>query len=136
MTDPATAATVVSLAVEFLKGMAGGGGAKLTEKLWEAIKNRFAGRKKVEEAIAKIEANQDPAAVRTLTTVVDAEMIQDDDFAGEVQQLAQQIINLTQNQTQTQTSMTFEAKDNATMNAVGQLDNSGSGDVVFGNKGK
>ena len=105
MTDPATAVTVVSLAVEFLKGMASGGGEKLTEKLWNAIKNRFSGRKKVEEAIAKVEENQDPAAVRTLTTVVDAEMIQDDDFAGEVQQLAQQIINLTQNQTQTQTNL-------------------------------
>ena len=105
MTDPATAATVVSLAVKFLEGMAGKSGETLMEKLWNAIKNRFAGRKKVEDAIAKIEANQDPAAVQTLTTVVDAEMIQDDDFAGEVQQLAQQIINLTHNQTQTQNNL-------------------------------
>jgi hypothetical protein len=44
-----------------------------------------------------------------LTTIVDAEMIQDDDFAGEVQQ----IIDLTQNQTQSQTSMHFESKDNS-----------------------
>ena len=33
------------------------------------------------------------------------EMYEDDEFAGEVQQLAQQIINLTQNQTQTQNNV-------------------------------
>ena len=126
MTDPATAATVVSLAVEFLKGMASGGGEKLTEKLWNAIKNRFAGRKKVEETIAKIEENQDPAAVRTLTTVVDAEMIQDDDFAGEVQQLAQQIINLTQNQTQTQTNVNQGRDQFIVNNPTGNLKLGGS----------
>ncbi len=134
MTDPVTAATVVALAVKLLEGMASGVGEKLTEKLWNAIKNRFAGRKKVEEAIAQIEATQDSGAIEKLTTIVDAEMIQDDEFAGEVQQLAQQIINLTQNQTQTQTSMHFEAKDNSKMNAVGELKNTGSGDIVFGDK--
>ena len=126
MTDPATAVTVVSLAVEFLKGMASGGGEKLTEKLWNAIKNRFSGRKKVEEAIAKIEANQDPAAVQTLTTVVDAEMIQDDEFAGEVQQLAQQIINLTQNQTQTQTNLNQGRDQFIVNNPTGNLKLGGS----------
>lgn len=105
MTDPATAVTVVSLAVKVLEGVAGGVGGKLTEQLWEAIKKRFAGRKKVEETIAQIEETLDPAAIGRLTTIVDAEMIQDDEFAGEVQQLAQQIINLTQNQTQTQTNI-------------------------------
>ena len=134
MTDPATAVTVVSLAVKFLEGVAGKSGEKLTEKLWEAIKSRVAGRKKVEETIAQIEETRDPAAIGRLTTIVDAEMIQDDDFAGEVQQLAQQIINLTQNQTQAQTSMHFEAKDNSKMNAVGELKNTGGGDVVFGDK--
>ncbi|HIK34044.1 MAG TPA: hypothetical protein IGS17_19905 [Oscillatoriales cyanobacterium M59_W2019_021] len=134
MTDPATAVTVVSLAVKFLEGMAGKSGETLTEKLWDAIKSRFAGRKKVEETIAQIEETRDPQAIQKLTTIVDAEMIQDDDFAGEVQQLAQQIINLTQNQTQTQTSMHFEVKDNSKMNAVGELKNTGGGDVVFGDK--
>jgi hypothetical protein len=135
MTDPVTAVTVVSLAVKFLEGVASGVGGKLTEKLWDAIKSRFAGRKKVEDAIAQIEETQDPGAISKLTTIVDAEMIQDDDFAGEVQQLAQQIINLTQNQTQSQISMHFESKDSSKMNAVGELKNTGSGDVVFGDKG-
>ena len=66
MTELVAAGTVVSLAVEFLKGMASGGGEKLTEKLLNLIKNQFAGRKKVEEAIVKIEENQDPEAVQRL----------------------------------------------------------------------
>ncbi|MDY6939851.1 MAG: hypothetical protein SWY16_19635 [Cyanobacteriota bacterium] len=120
--DPAT---IVSLAVKFVEGMASGGGEKLTEKLWNAIKNRFSGRK-MEAEIAKIEQNQDPAAIKRLEKSLDTEMYEDDEFAGEVQQLAQHIINLTQNQTQTQNNNNHGRDQFIVNNPTGELKLGGS----------
>ena len=96
MADPVTAITVVSLAMKFLEGIAGESAKKLTGELWDAIKNRFVGCKKVEDTIVTIEQSRDPKAIEMLTVIMDGEMLQDDIFAGEMQKFVQQINNLTQ----------------------------------------
>lgn len=103
MTDLITAATIVGLAVKFVEGAASKSGSALAENLWNALKNRFAGRKKAEETIAAIEASKGNASeqVQRLTSYVDVEM-DDDAFATEVRQIAHQILNQTQTQMQQQ----------------------------------
>ncbi len=63
---------------------------------------------------------QAPEAEANLVRVLDGEMFEDDDFAGQVQQLAQQIIQA-QNQNPVQASNTFTSNDNSHMRAVGQV---------------
>jgi|GEM_PF-2183568 len=103
MIDPITAAAIVSLAVKFLEGAASKGGATVGEDLWKALKNRFAGRKKAEETLAAIEAagGKAPEQVKRLTSYVDVEM-DDEAFADQVRQMAHQIINQSQTQTEQQ----------------------------------
>lgn len=116
MSDPVTAAVIVGLAVsKFAESAAGEAGKKLVSQLWETIAARFKGRKKAEAAIAKIEASngQAPEAKANLARVLDGELFEDDAFAAEVQQMAQQIINLQQTDNRKVVTMTQENKDNA-----------------------
>jgi len=105
MTDPITAATIVGLAVKFLGGAASKSGAILAETLWKTLKNRFAGRQKAEETLTALEAagGQDPERVQRLTSYVEVEM-DNEAFAAQVRQMAQQILNQTQPQMQQPTS--------------------------------
>ncbi len=123
MADPMTAAAIAGLALsKFAESGASEAAKKLIEGLWGAITTRFKGRKKAEEAIAQLEASQGkaPEAEANLVRVLDAEMFEDEAFAGQVQQLAQQIIQI-QNQNQTQSSNTFTSNDNSQIRAVGQV---------------
>jgi hypothetical protein len=109
MADPITAAVIVGLAAQkFAEGAAGKGAEKLVEQLWGAIAARFQDRKKTAENLAAIEAakGKDAGAIEKVTTVLDGELVEDDEFAAEVQQLAQQIINI-QNQSQSQKTVTM-----------------------------
>ena len=123
MADPITAGTITTLALsKFAEGTVSETAKKLVESLWSAIANRFKGRKKVEEAIAQLEASkgQAPEAEENLATVLKSEMFQDDAFAEQLQQMAQQITQI-QNQNQTQATNTFTSNDNSQMRAVGQV---------------
>lgn len=123
MTDPITAAAIVGLAAsKFAEAGASEAAKKLIENLWGEITNRFKGRKKAEEALAQLEAAKGdaPEAQANLVRVLDAEMFEDDAFAGQVQQMAQQIIQI-QNQSQSQSSNTFTSNDSSQMRAVGQV---------------
>ena len=115
MSDPITAATIVGLAVKFLEGAASKGGAAVGEDLWKALKNRFAGRKKAEETLAALEAAEGkaPEQVQRLTSYVDVEM-DDEVFAAQVRQMAQQILN--QSQTQMQQSNINKGRDQFVIN--------------------
>lgn len=109
MTDPITAAVIVGLAVsKFTEGAAGEVGKKLVNQLWDTLSTRFKGRQKAEAAIAQLETSQGqaPEAQANLVRVLDGELFEDDGFAAEVQQLAQQIINI-QNQNQVQKTITM-----------------------------
>lgn len=140
MSEPITAAMVVALGAgqfvmtELAKGVAGEGGKKLGEALWTKLKSRFAGDDRATEAIVAVEAEKSQESVEDLTTYVKSEMKRSPDFAMEVQQMAQKILNLDQSQTQNQTGIDVVVRDNSTANTVGTLHNSGTGDVTFGDK--
>lgn len=135
--DALTGAAIAKLAFdEFVKSSAGEiakkavGGA--IEQLRSVIRKRFAGNKKAEEAIVKVEQERSPEALNKLSVYLDDEM-DDPQFAQTLQQLAQRVINIGK-QEQNTTDIKVETRDNSTANTVGTLNNSGSGDTVFGDK--
>ncbi|MEP0916943.1 hypothetical protein NC981_08935 [Leptolyngbya sp. DQ-M1] len=92
-----TAAGIAMLAFgEFVKAGAGEIAKKTVGSiapLRELIKKRFAGNKKAEEAIEKIEKEQSPEALNKLSVYLEDEM-DDVQFAQSLQQLANQITNV------------------------------------------
>jgi hypothetical protein len=128
--DVLTGTAIAKLAFdEFIKSGAGElakksvGGA--IEQLRSTIKKRFVGKNdKAEVAIATLEADSagsidKTAALNKLSVYLDDEM---DDllFAENLQQLAQQVINIGK-QEQHNATFTIEAKDHARVNAVNEL---------------
>jgi hypothetical protein len=108
MTDPVTtiaAGAILNLAFqEFAKSGAGevakktvDGSIVLAKKLRDQIIARFKGNAKAETAIATVETENSPAALNRLEVYLDDAMADDPVFAGELRQVAQQIINI-QNQ--------------------------------------
>lgn len=108
MTDPVTtiaAGAILNLAFqEFAKSGAGEvakktveGSIALAKKLRDKITARFQGNAKAEAAIATLENDNSPAALNRLEVYLDDAMADDPVFAGELRQVAQQIINI-QNQ--------------------------------------
>ena len=106
--DPVTAiaaAEIVKLAFsEFAKAGAGelakksvGGAIDLVKNLRDKIKAKFQGNERVEKALAEVEQQGTPAALEKVTKYLDLELDEDEAFATEVRQIAQQIINI-QNQ--------------------------------------
>jgi len=99
--DVLTGAAIAKLAFdEFIKSGAGEVAKKAVggaiEQLRSAIQKRFAGNKKAEEAIVKIEKERSPEALNKLAVYLEDEM-DDPRFKQTLQQLAQQVINI-QNQ--------------------------------------
>lgn len=99
------ASTIAGLAFnEFIKSGSGelakkslGGAIDLVKKLREKIQAKFQGNKGAEKALAEVKQQGTPTAVEKVAKYLDIEMIEDDEFAAEVRQTAQQIINI-QNQ--------------------------------------
>lgn len=73
------------------------GSIALAKKLRDKITARFQGNAKAEAAIATVENDNSPAALNRLEVYLDDAMADDPVFAGELRQVAQQIINI-QNQ--------------------------------------
>ena len=99
--DVLTGAAIAKLAFdEFVKSGAGEVAKKAVggaiEQLRSAIRKRFSGNKKAEDAIVKIEQERSPEALNELSVCLDDEM-DDPQFAQTLQQLAYQVINI-QNQ--------------------------------------
>jgi hypothetical protein len=128
--DVLTGTAIAKLAFdEFIKSGAGElakksvGGA--IDQLRSTIKKRFVGKNdKAEVAIATLEADSDgaidkTAALNKLSVYLDDEM---DDllFAENLQQLAQQVINIGK-QEQHNATFNIEAKDHARVNAINEL---------------
>ena len=123
MADPITAAIIVGLAAQkFAEGAAGKSAEKLVERLWDAIVDRFKGKKKTEENLATIVAGKAEAtdALRKVATVLEGEFVEDEGWRSELEALAQQIITI-QNQSQSQSANTFTSQDNSQMRAAGQV---------------
>jgi hypothetical protein len=101
------AGTIVKLAFdEFVKVGAGeaakrsvGGAIELAKTLQAKIKAKFQGDAKAEKAMQAVEDGSQPALAK-LATYLDDAMDEDETFATEVQQMAQQIINIQNQHTQ------------------------------------
>ena len=102
------------------------------EQLRSAIRKRFEKNQNGQVTIEKIEKEGSSQALNKLGGYLDYEM-GDLQFAQTLQQLAQQVINIGK-QEQNTTAIKVETHDNSTANTVGTLNNSGSGDVTFGDK--
>jgi phosphoribosylformylglycinamidine (FGAM) synthase PurS component len=101
MTEPITAVTIAALAFnEFIKAGAGelakksiSGGVEGVKKLRDYLKSKFVGNERATDAIAELEQHGTEAALTKVTKYLDLEMVEDEAFAHDVRQLAQQIIN-------------------------------------------
>ena len=89
---------------EFVKSGAGeiakktvGGAIDLVKNLRDKIKAKFQGNERAEKALAEVEQQGNSAALDKVTKHLDLELDEDEAFATEVRQIAQQIINI-QNQ--------------------------------------
>ncbi|OYQ65653.1 hypothetical protein B9G53_06735 [Pseudanabaena sp. SR411] len=104
-TTAIAAAKLVELAFnEFVKSGAGeiakktvGGAIDLVKNLRDKIKAKFQGNERAEKALAEVEKEGDSTALDKVTKYLDLELDEDEAFATEVRQIAQQIINI-QNQ--------------------------------------
>lgn len=102
------AGAIVKLAFdEFVKSSAGevakrsvGGAIDLVKNLRTKIKAKFQGDARAEKAIQAIEQEHSQPALIKLETYLDDVMHEDAAFASEIQQIAEQIINI-QNQSTT-----------------------------------
>ncbi len=123
--DVLTGAAIAKLAFdEFVKSGAGEVAKKAVGgaigQLRSAIQKRFEGNKKAEAAIVKIEEERSPEALNKLAVYLDDEM-DDPQFAQTLQQLAQQVINIGK-QEQNSAQFNIDARDNARVNAINDLD--------------
>lgn len=104
-TTTLVAGTIAGLAFnEFIKSGVGelakksvGGAIDLVKNLRDKIQTKFRGNERAETALAEVEQQGNQAALEKVTKYLDVEMMEDEAFATEVQQIAQQIINI-QNQ--------------------------------------
>lgn len=148
MTDPVTltAAGIAALAASKFVEVAANKAAEIVtpavlktagsqiEALWTRIKRHFAGNKRAEAAIAQIEQEKSEAALTKLEVYLDDELSDpaNQTFADDVRQMAQQIINVNQqNRTQTQNTFNTDARDQARVNNFGEFN---ANTVDFGDK--
>jgi hypothetical protein len=83
MAEPITTALILGLAAQkFAEGAGGKAAEKLVGQLWDAIADRFKGRKKTTENLAAIEAakGEAPGAIAAVATVLDGEFVEDGEF--------------------------------------------------------
>lgn len=106
--EPVTTATAIAAAKlvelafnEFIKSGAGeiakktvGGAIDLVKNLRDKIKAKFQGNERAEKALAEVEKEGNSAALDKVTKYLDLELDEDEAFATEVRQIAQQIINI------------------------------------------
>lgn len=117
---------------KLVEGTATEGGKQLAVTLWGKIKQRFQKDDRALEAIAAVETEKSEEAVSDLTTYVKSEMKRYPEFAAEVQQLAQNIINISQ-QSQQQTVFNVKTEGQSSANIIGNQINTG-GDNIGGDK--
>ena len=137
MTDPMTVTAIAAIAAsKFLETAASKAGEIVTpaalnragakvDALWGRIKQHFSGNKRAETVIAQVEQEHSEAALTKLVVYLEDDLAEPEcqGLAQELQQLAQQIINIGQlnQQTQQQTTFNVHAQDNAKVNAIGEV---------------
>jgi hypothetical protein len=136
MIDPATiaAGAIAKIAFdEFVKSGAGevakktvGGAVELVKALRDRIKAKFQGNERATAALAEVERDGSEAALEKVGKYLDLEMDEEQGFADEVRQMAQQIINI-QNQSTTQIGQQNinQGRDQFIINQLGNIERLG-----------
>ena len=121
-----TAGAITQLAFnEFIKSGAGELAKKSlssaidsAKKLREKIQSRFNGNDKAEAAIIEVQQQGTVASLDKVAKYLDIEMIEDEAFASEIRQLAQQINIQSQNTTTNQASVTTIGRDQVNIDQI------------------
>ncbi|MGP1382040.1 MAG: hypothetical protein ACTS2F_00690 [Thainema sp.] len=138
MTDPVTltAAGIAAIAASKFVEAAAGKAAEITtpamlktagsqiEALWKRIKQHFTGNKRMEKAITRVEQEKSEAALEELEICLAYELRdpENQQFAEDVQQMAQQIINIgQQNQVHKEINVDIEGHDNSRNYGFGEF---------------
>jgi hypothetical protein len=133
MIDPAASAIAKIAFDEFVKAGAGeaakktvGGVVELVKILRDRIKAKFQGNERATAALAEVEQDGSEAALEKVGKYLDLEMDEEQGFADEVRQMAQQIINI-QNQSTTQIGQQNinQGRDQIVINNPGNIDRIG-----------
>jgi flavin-dependent dehydrogenase len=117
---------------ELSKGAASEAGKKLVVELWDKLKEKFEKNDKATKAMLTIEKEGSQKELNKLAVYIDDEMQDSPDFATELHQLVQKIINSDKSQQQTNNDVTT-ANVSGSGN-IGVLNNSNAGDVVLRDK--
>lgn len=98
---------------------------KQVDAMWQRLKQHFAGNQRAEGAIAQLETGspespQSAEAMNKLAVYLDDDLQepQHQVLANELRQMAQQVINIGQQQ-QTMTTFNIDARDESRVNAIG-----------------
>ena len=122
---------------ELSKGAASEAGKKLVVELWDKLKEKFEKNDKATRAMLTIEkegSQKEPSKLAVyelskLAVYIDDEMQDSSDFATELHQLVQKIINSDKSQHQQQTNNVTTANVSGYKN-IGVLNNIGDGPIV------
>jgi hypothetical protein len=116
---------------EFIKSSAGEAAKKLTgetltkaNELRQLIWAKLRGCDRAAAALAEVEKAGTPEALDKVTKLLDAEMALEPEFATQIRQIAQQIINI-QHQTTTNQQNTNYGRDQIIINQPGKIDRVG-----------
>jgi hypothetical protein len=129
-----TAATIAQLAFnEFIKSSAGEAAKNLTGEaltkandLRKAIWAKFKGSDRAETALAEVEKAGTTEALDKVTKLLDAEMSFEPEFASQIRQLAQQIINIQNTTTTNQQNINYGRDQNIINQPQGDIRIGGS----------
>lgn len=113
-----TASVIAKIALDEFAKAGGGelakkavsGAVDLAKSLRDKISAKFRGNPKAEVALAEAEQQRTPEAIAKVGKYLDLEMDDDPSFANEVRQIAQQIINI-QNQNLSTRTYTNQGRD-------------------------
>lgn len=111
---------------------------KQIDVMWAKVKQHFTGNKKAENAIAQVEADRSPEALNRLAVYLDDDLQEPHNkvFADSLRQMAEQIINIGQQKTETTTNNIINIRvsdinDEAQVNVVGEINHAST--VNIGN---
>jgi hypothetical protein len=99
------------------------GGVDLAKKAWAKLKAKFAGEPEVVKALESAEASKSETELANVAPFLDMERVRKSDFWNELVADVQQIQQQINTGNQKNISQTIDARDNATVKAIANIEN-------------
>lgn len=99
------------------------GGVDLAKKAWAKLKAKFAGEPEVVKALESAESSKSEATLENVVPFLDMERVRKSDFWNELVADVQQIQQQINTGNQKNVSQTIDARDNATVKAIANVEN-------------